>query len=105
MPWLEQNRKSYYCIICVLLNVAIQCKVKKSTIIAVHTTDAEIKGTYCGVRRLLPLRRILESMGFQCQQPTPLYVEYVAVSAIIDAKRMTPRCHHLDISIAYLHEQ
>ena len=99
------DRKSYYCIIFVLLNVAIQCKVKKSTNIAGHTTDAEMKGTYSGVRRLLPLRCILESMGFPCQQPTPLYVDNAAVSAIIDAKRMTPRCRHLDIPIAYLHEQ
>ena len=99
------DRKSYYCIIFVLLNVAIQCKVKKSQSIAGHTTDAEMKGTYAGVRRLLPLRRLLESMGFPCQQPTPLYVDNAAVSAIIDAKRMTPRCRHLDIPIAYLHEQ
>ena len=99
------DRKSYYCIIFVLLNVAIQCKVKKSQTIAGHTTDAEMKGTYSGVRRLLPLRRILESMGFPCQHPTPLYVDNAAVSAIIDAKRMTPRCRHLDIPIAYLHEQ
>ena len=99
------DRRSYYCIIFVLLNVAIQCKVKKSTTIAGHTTDAEMKGTYSGVRRLLPLRRILESMGFPCATPTPLYVDNAAVSAIIDAKRMTPRCRHMDIPIAYLHEQ
>jgi hypothetical protein len=88
-----------------LLNVAIQVKVKKPTSIAGHTTDAEMKGTYSGVRRLLPLCRILESMGFPCQHPTPLYVDNAAVSAIIDAKRMMPQCHHLDIPIAYLHEQ
>ena len=99
------DRRSYYCVIFVLLNVAIQCKVKKSDTIAGHTTDAEMKGTYAGVRRLLPLRRILESMGFPCRTPTPLYVDNAAVSAIIDAKRMTPRCRHLDIPIAYLHEQ
>ena len=99
------DRKSYYCIVFLLLNVAIQVKVKKSTNIAGHTTDAEMKGTYSGVRRLLPLRRILESMGFPCLNPTPVYVDNAAVSAIIDAKRMTPRCRHLDIPIAYLHEQ
>jgi hypothetical protein len=64
-----------------------------------------MKGTYSGVRRLIPLRRLLESMGFPCQQPTPVYVDNAAVSAIIDAKRMTPRCRHLDIPICYLHEQ
>jgi hypothetical protein len=44
-------------------------------------------------------------MGFPCRLPTPLYTDNAAVSAIIDAKRMTPRCRHLDIPIAYLHEQ
>ena len=37
--------KSYYCIIFVLLNITIQFKVKKSTSIASHTTNAEMKGT------------------------------------------------------------
>jgi hypothetical protein len=44
-------------------------------------------------------------MGFPCQNLTPLYVDNAAVSAIIDAKWMTPHCRHLDIPIAYLHEQ
>ena len=44
-------------------------------------------------------------MRFPCQQPTPLYVDNVTVSAIIDAKRMTPHCRNLDIPIDYLHEQ
>ena len=47
------DHKSYYCIIFVLLNVTIQCKVKKSTSIAGHKTNAETKGTYSGVCQLL----------------------------------------------------
>ena len=80
-------------------------RIKKATGIAGHTTDAELKGTYSGVCRLLPLHQILESMGFPCQQPTPLYVDNAAVLAIIDVKRMILCCCHLDIPIAYLHEQ
>ena len=67
--------------------------------------DAEMKSAYSSIRRLLPLCHILESMGFPCQDSTPLYVDNATVSAIIDTKRMTPRCRHLDIPIAYLYEQ
>ena len=44
------NQNSYYCIVFVPQNVAIQqCKVKKSNTMAYHTADAETKGIYSGV--------------------------------------------------------
>ena len=53
--WSLSDSKSYYCIIFLLLNVAIQCKVKKSQTIAGYTTYAEMKDTYSGISCLLPL--------------------------------------------------
>ena len=70
-----------------------------------HTTDAELHGSFQGVRRLLPIRRLIEFMGFPAPLPTPLYIDNSAVDAVLDANRLTPRCRHLDIPIAFLHQE
>ena len=82
-----------------------QAKVTKTTTVMTHTTDAELHGSFNGVRRLLPIRRLLEFMGFPAPLPTPLYIDNAAVDAVIDANRLTPRCRHLDIPIAFLQQE
>jgi hypothetical protein len=99
------DRKSYYCIVFMLNAVVVEFKMKKTCTIMTHTTDAEMKAQFTAVRRLQPIRRLLESMGYPCQKPTPAYTDNAAVAAVIDAKRMTPRCRHIDIPIAYLHQE
>ena len=99
------DRKTWYCTIIMLCNVAIEMKVKKTTTIMTHTTDAELHGSFQGVRRLLPIRRLIEFMGFPAPLPTPLYIDNAAVDAVLDANRLTPRCRHLDIPIAFLHQE
>lgn len=44
-------------------------------------------------------------MGFPAPLPSPLYVDNSAVDAVIDANKLTPRCRHLDIPIAFLHQE
>ena len=98
------DRKSYMCNVVMLLNVCILIKVQKSTTIMTHTTDSETKSTFTGIRRLLPIRRLLEFMGFPCSTPTTAHIDNAALDAIISAERITRRSRHLDIPIAYLHE-
>lgn len=98
------DRKSYLCNVVLLMNVCILIKVSKSTTIMTHTTDSETKASFAGVRRLLPIRRLLEFMGFPCSSPTPGHVDNAALEAIISSERLTPRSRHLDIPIAYLQE-
>jgi hypothetical protein len=99
------DRKSYYCIVIMINAVAIEFKMKKTTTIMTHTTDAETKAQFVAVRRLQPIRRLLESMGYPCPAPTNVYTDNSAVTAIVEANRMTPRCRHIDIPIAYLHQE
>ena len=42
-------------------------------------------------------------MGCPLSDPSPLYCDNCAVHAIIESERMTPRCRHFDIPIAFLH--
>lgn len=98
------DRKSYMCNVVMIMNVCIMIKVQKSTTIMTHTTDSETKATFAGVRRLLPIRRLLEFMGFPCSKPTTAHIDNAALDAIITAERITRRSRHLDIPIAYLHE-
>ncbi len=98
------DRKSYLCNVVTLMNVCILIKVQKSTTIMTHTTDSETKATFSGIRRLIPIQRLLEFMGFPCSSPTPGHMDNAALEAIISSQRMTPRSRHLDIPIAYLQE-
>ena len=99
------TRRTYYCIIITVFNVFILMKIKKTSTIMQHTTDAEMKASYDGVRQLLPIRQIFAFSGLPLQDPSKMYTDNAAVHAIIDSKRMTPGCRHLDIPIAFLHQE
>ena len=88
-----------------LCGEAIQMKISKTSTIMTHTTDAELHSAFNGIRRLLPIRRLLEFLGFPAPLPSPLYLDNSAVDAIIDSNRLTPRCRHLDIPVAFLHQE
>ena len=98
------TRHTYICSVITLLGVAIHHKVKKCNTIFTNTTDAEVKAAYDGTKRLKPIVSILEQMGFRLSKPTPIHIDNAATVAIIAAERMTPRCRHLDIPIAFLHQ-
>ena len=99
------TRRTYYCVIITVFNVFILMKIRKTTTIMQHTTDAEMKASYDGVRHLLPIRQIFAFSGLPLRDPSKMYTDNAAVHAIIDSKRMTPRCRHLDIPIAFLHQE
>jgi hypothetical protein len=96
------TRRSYYCTIIVILNIIVQMKVKKTVRIMQHTTDAELNGAFCGVRHLKPIRQLFSFMGIPLGDPTTLHTDNVAVAAVIESGRLTPRCRHVDIPIALL---
>jgi hypothetical protein len=98
------TRHSYYCVIITVLNVVVFFKIKKTSKVMVHTTASEMKASYDGVRHLEPIRSLFAFNGFPLPDPSPLYCDNAAVNAIVDSERMTPRCRHLDIPIAFLHE-
>ena len=98
------TRHSYYCIIITVLNVVVLFKIKKSGKVMVHTTASEMKASYEGVCHLEPIRTLFAFNGFPLPNPSPLFCDNAAVNAIIDSDRMTLRCRHLDIPIAFLHE-
>ena len=98
------TRRSYYCIVVTILNVIVLCKIKKSSKTMIHTTDSEAQASFDGVRRLLPIRALCGFLGFPLAQPTQHFVDNSAVNQIITSERMTPRCRHFDLPIAFLHE-
>ena len=80
-------------------------KVKKTSTIMQHTTDAETKATYDGVKHLQPIRQLFAFNGSPLPEPSQTFTDNAAVHAIIDPQRMTPRCRHFDLPIAYLHQE
>ena len=70
-----------------------------------HTTDSEMKGGSSGVRQLLPIRQLFSFNGYKLPSPSQAYTDNSAVHVIIESNRMTPRCRHIDIPIAFLHQE
>ena len=99
------TRRTYYCIIITVFNVFILIKIKKTSTIMQHTTDAEMKASYDGVRHLQPVRALFAFSGLPLNKPSQMFTDNAAVHAIIDSKRMTPRCRHFDLPIAFLHQE
>ncbi len=99
------TRRSYYCVVVTVVNVIVLCKIKKTSKVMLHTTDSEAQASFDGVRRLLPIRALCEFMGLPLSDPTDHFVDNSAVNQIITSERMTPRCRHFDLPIAFLHEQ
>jgi hypothetical protein len=99
------TRRTYYCIIITVFNVFILMKVKKTSTIMQHTTDAEMKASYDGVKHLLPVRNLFAFSGSPLDKPSQMFTDNAAVHAVIDSKRMTPRCRHFDLPIAYLNQE
>ena len=99
------SRHSYFCNIITVFNVAVLFKIKKSSSIMLHTTDSELKGGSSGVRQLLPVRQLFSFNGHPLPQPSTAFTDNAAVHAIIESNRMTPRCKHIDVPIAFLHQE
>ena len=99
------SRHSYYCNIVTIYNVAVLFKIKNTSSIMLHTTDSELKGGSSGVRQLLPIRQLFAFNGYQLPSPSQSYTDNAAVHAIVESNRMTPRCKHYDIPIAFLHQE
>ena len=78
-------------------------KVKKTETVMTHTTDAEMKANFEGCRHLIPIRTLYNEIGCNLHEPSKLFCDNKAVVDIIESERMTPRCRHIDIPIAFLH--
>jgi hypothetical protein len=98
------SRRTYVCVVIVLLNVAVYVKIVKTSVMQ-HTTDSEITAHYLAVRFLKPIRRQFEVMGFPIMNPSDNFTDNSSVDAITAAGRMTRRCRHIDVPIAYLHQE
>ena len=70
-----------------------------------HTTDSEMTATYSGVNTLIPIRKIFKFSGVPLHDPSTAFTDNAAVHAVIDSERMTTRCRHLDIQVAFLHQE
>ena len=99
------TRKSYFCVVITIFNVYVVIKIKKTSTIMRHTTDSEMTATYSGVNILNPIRSLFQFSGIPLSEPSTAFTDNAAVHAVIDSERITTRCRHLDIPIAFLHQE
>ena len=70
-----------------------------------RTTDSEMTATYTGVNCLIPVQKNFQFSGLPLDKPSTAFTNNAAVHSVVDSSRMTPRCRHLDIHIAFLQQE
>ena len=95
------TRYTYYCTLIMVGGTAVSMSIKKC--MAGHTTDSETKAQYEALKKLIPTRKLFDVMGTPCPGPSPGFCDNKAVGDIVLSGKMTARCRHNDIPIAFLH--
>ena len=99
------DRRSVSSDVILLGSVAVSWKVHKDMCIASSSTDAETRGAFSGVRRIITVRTFLSHLGFPISTPTPLFEDNKGTFDLIEAGRRTPRTKHIDVPLCYIHEK
>ena len=100
-----ETQRSYFCNIIAVFDVIVLFKVKKSTSIMHQTTDSELKGRSSGDCQLLPVRQLFSFNWYPLPEASQAFTDNAEIHAIVESSRMTPRCKHIDIPIAFLHQE
>ena len=99
------DRKPVSSDIILIGSVAVSWKVHKDMCIASSSTDAETRGAFCGVRRIITARLFLTHLGFPNPCPTPLFEDNKGTFDLIQAGRLTPRSKHINVPLCYGHQK
>jgi hypothetical protein len=68
------TRRTYVCVVLVILNDAVYMKIVKALVMQ-HTTDSEITAHYLAVRYLKPIHWQFEIMDLPLMQPTDNFTD------------------------------
>ena len=64
-----------------------------------------MNATYSGVNLIIPARKLFLFSGVPLSNPSTAFTDNSAVHAVVDSNRMTSRCRHLDIHVAFLQQE
>ena len=73
--------------------------------VPIHSTDAEARACFEGVKRTIKFRKFLEHLGQVQSSPTPTYIDNEPVINLIKANRITSRLRHIDIPLCFMHNE
>ena len=79
------------------------CKKQSET--ALHSNHAEMLSLLAAVKKTIEIRRLLLQLGHAQLQPTIINEDNQPLITEVTHGRITPNVRHLDVPLAYLHEQ
>ena len=88
-----------------MLGVAVCCKVQIQPAIASDPTDGEIRYMYKAVNKIKFIWRYKEALKFHTGAPTVNWEENTICIYVVEAKRVTTRVKHIDISVCSQQEK
>ena len=83
--------------------VAWICKKQSET--ALHSNHAEMLSLLAAVKKTIEIRRILLQLGHGQTEPTIINEDNQPLITEVTHGRITPNVRHLDVPLAFLHEQ
>ena len=99
------RRRSVSGIIHTLLGVSVCWKIHIQLDIASESTDGEIRCMYKDVNKTKVIWIYIEALAVHTGAPTVHWKEKISCISVVEAKIVTPRVKHIDITVCFLQEQ
>ena len=103
----KRTRRSCHCVLTLLAGVLADWKHNQQNVVAIHSTDSEIRGVFAAVKRGLYLQEIALFIGFPQDSilPTPILEDSQPCIDTLNALTVTSRVKHIAVPIHYIHQQ
>ena len=99
-----KTRKSMTCLIAALLGVAVDWHNGKQSMVAAHSTDAEVRAFKSAMKRNRYLRVVCQFLRIPQDGPTIIYEDNQPAIDIMMAGQITSRVKHMAVDVAMIRE-
>ena len=100
-----KTRKSNTSIIATINGVACHWKMEKQNVIALHSTDAEVRAFFTATKMNNYLRDICTYLEITQDQPTIIYEDSQPCIDILRSNSITSRVKHMAVTVGYCHQE
>ena len=101
------TRRSCHCILALLNEIVVHYKMQQQKIVALHSTDSEIRGALAATKEGLYLQDICSFLGLSNEFIRPLLIMEDSQPCIdaLKANTVTNRVKHIAVPIHFIHQQ
>ncbi len=83
----------------------IYSQSKLQSTVSTSTSEAELKAVGMAVQFILPIRQLLEEIGFKCETPTTIYNDNASCIASLKSKLSGSKLRHVKVNFQFVKEK